>query len=706
MSRKTSLLFALLIVGAGIVMMVRAQDSSEGFSSGSKPKASLADRLKALRQNLGGTILPSNDSASTPTPVVELDDDDSQVRSRRPNNPAGSSNVTSPSVGTPPSPSTSTEASRPTTPPKRSVDSLRGSTPTTGSSRRAERLPKIDRSAITPKVEPKKEEPAKPEVKSSANNDLSPTTPRVADRTEFNQARNVNSTPTQNVDTTPSQNFNESPNLTQANDDVPTSIVPKVENLEISSIGPSIKVVTVGPRAITLGKAATFVVQATNQGSTSAREIIVAIDLPDWVDVTSNRASSGTVRKQSDPGETARLIWTIDRLAGSAESQLALNLMATENRPIDLSIDWAFRPDTSNARVVVQQPKLDVAVSGPFDVLYGDDASYTITVSNPGTGTAENVVLNYPAEFGGEQEKVGIIPAGQRRQFDAKLTTRQSGELAIRVQAFGDAGLKSEVTQRIVVRRAKLAVEIDGPKFKYAGSVAKYNFKVTNIGDATAEELVAAAALPVGAKYLGGLQNAEQVEGGMRWPIGTLNPGAERVYEVTCQLLEAGSNEFQAGVRAADGLQAANSVATTVEALADLKLSVNDPQGPQPVGERVSYQLKIINRGTKAATAVKVTVQFSDGIEPVGVDGGRAEVVPGQVLFSDIDRIEAGAEVVLTVTARGDKAGNHIYRSTLTCDNPETRRVSEGTTRFFGDAPPSTARTDNKDESQFETIDR
>ena len=45
---------------------------------------------------------------------------------------------------------------------------------------------------------------------------------------------------------------------------------------------------------------------------------------------------------------------------------------------------------------------------------------------------------------------------------------------------------------------------------------------------------------------------------------------------------------------------------TTVEAIADLKLMVNDPQGPLPVGKEVVYEIVITNRGTREANNIDV----------------------------------------------------------------------------------------------------
>ena len=69
---------------------------------------------------------------------------------------------------------------------------------------------------------------------------------------------------------------------------------------------------------------------------------------------------------------------------------------------------------------------------------------------------------------------------------------------------------------------------------------------------------------------------------------------------------------------------------TKVESLADLKLVVNDPQGPIQVGEETTYEICISNRGTKAATEVQVLAQFSEGIEPVNVEGGKADRSPAK----------------------------------------------------------------------------
>jgi hypothetical protein len=96
-----------------------------------------------------------------------------------------------------------------------------------------------------------------------------------------------------------------------------------------------------------------------------------------------------------------------------------------------------------------------------------------------------------------------------------------------------------------------------------------------------------------------------------------------------------------------------------------------------------------MNRGSKAAERVHVVAQFSEGIEPVEVVGGAAQIVPGQVLFKAIDSVEPGKEIVLKVIARAERDGNHRFRAQLTCG--DTRLVHEETSNFVADSVSRTA---------------
>ncbi|MBU6176068.1 MAG: hypothetical protein KGQ60_19855, partial [Planctomycetes bacterium] len=122
---------------------------------------------------------------------------------------------------------------------------------------------------------------------------------------------------------------------------------------------------------------------------------------------------------------------------------------------------------------------------------------------------------------------------------------------------------------------------------------------------------------------------------------------------------------------------------TNVDSIVDLSLSVIDPPAPAPVGQLVFYEIEIKNRGKKIATNVDVVAQFSDGIEPVRLEGHTGRIVPGQVLFNTISSIGAGDKIVLRVAAEASKPGVHRFRAEVKCPGGEADLLQEESTRYL-----------------------
>jgi uncharacterized repeat protein (TIGR01451 family) len=449
---------------------------------------------------------------------------------------------------------------------------------------------------------------------------------------------------------------------------------------------PVLRVETRGPKAVTIRKQAPYQIVVSNRGSTDANKVNVIVDIPQTVQIGGSSVTAGVAGQVASQASGQRISWNLEHIAAGQQAVLNLLLSPQENQTFHLAVNWAVAPSSSLAKIEVQEPRLQMALSGPKDVLYGETKSYVITLTNPGTGNAENVAVNLSEQFGQRRIEVGTVKAGEQKQVTLSYTANQPGKSELHAEAVADGGLRTEAKETVLIRRAMLQVTTSGPKFKYARSTGTYQVQIVNSGDAPAENVVAAVALPNGAKYTGGIEVQRGLDRNIQWSVGNLPPGGQRVFNFHCELNQAGQLQFETNVIGTGGLVASTTCATIVEALADLKLTVNDPRGPHPVGQDVNYEVRISNRGTKAATNVSLAAQFSDGIEPTAATGGQAEIVPGQAIFKPIARIEPGAEIALKVTARAGKAGNLVYRFELTCDDPETRRVSEGTTRFFGES--------------------
>jgi hypothetical protein len=480
--------------------------------------------------------------------------------------------------------------------------------------------------------------------------------------------------------------FSEPP-ATKSNDAQDDSIL-------LANRSPVLSVSTRGPRTIKVGVSATYEVHVVNSSENVAHDVAVRVVVPSWAEVTRTDASAGGVRVEADEQGNAVVSWTIPQLAGRAREATRLDIVPRSSRPFELGVSWTFAPATTLAQIEVQEPKLQMSIVGPQDVLFGETKVYTITVSNPGTGDAENVTLSLLPISDGDgpvgSRSLGTIQAGMRRTVEVELAARQAGRLMVRAQATADGGLHCRSQQDVLVRRAKLEVEASGPSTKYAGTAAHYSIRVANTGDATAVAVIAAAALPPQARFEassdGGVYDADQ--GQVRWSVGALRPGAVRVLEMSCILLGAGVNRMEFQARSGDQLTAAHLVDTEVESLADLKLTVNDPPGAVAVGTEVTYEVRIVNRGTKAARNIGVVGYFSEGIEPVGVHGWRAQLEVGQVEMEQISRLGPGQEMTLKVLAQAHRAGDHVFRAELQSEDPETKLAVEEWTRFYGDDVP------------------
>jgi uncharacterized repeat protein (TIGR01451 family) len=452
---------------------------------------------------------------------------------------------------------------------------------------------------------------------------------------------------------------------------------------------PAIRVQTFGSQSIGINKVAQYRVVITNDGNRETDGIRIGFNIPDWIDLQNIEVSNGRYEITSGT-EQARVVWNVEQVPATSSHSMTINAVPKKAEAFDLRVNWTFVPKSGVAQVQVTEPRLEMKIAGPNEVLYGEKAVYQVTVRNPGTGTAENVIVMLPEALGGARDSLGNIPAGSQQNFQVELFARTAGALDLSATAIADGGLEVASNRQIQVRRANLTVTVQGPPLKYSGSIGNYVVTITNDGDATATEVVAAMALPNGIKYVSGLNGAQTINSGLRWNVGTMNAGDQRTFDVQCKLDAAGDLQIEAGARATGDLAASGACITTVETIADLVLNVDDPKGPLPTGEGVVYQIRVQNRGTRTATDVNVVMQFSDGIEPTKADGLKYKLVPGQVLFDPISRVEPGQVLVLQVTAQAHKSGTHIFRAQMTCTDSDSREIKEGTTRFFGDDISST----------------
>ncbi|RCS56019.1 DUF11 domain-containing protein [Bremerella cremea] len=453
---------------------------------------------------------------------------------------------------------------------------------------------------------------------------------------------------------------------------------------------PSIEIETSGPKSLVLGKPSNFRIHARNAGGTDARQVMVSMLLPQSVQLQDIRGTLGSPRQVTTQSGAVAVQWEIPVLPGRSEGHLDLNLIAMQTRPFELAIEVSSAPLQAMSPITVLEPKLAMAIDGPTDILFGDSQIFKVIAKNTGTGPAENVSITIMPIKKGQNptvlDSIGTIEAGDQKVIELELTAKQAGTLQLRAETSAANGLMAQAAHDVLVRRAELAVSAQGPGIKYAATTANYQVMVANSGNAPASEIVVEAILPTGAKFLsashGGTHNTNN--NSVTWKLASLEAGTQQPLEVVSMLQVEGNNILQVTANANQGLTSHHELITRVESVADLKLAVNDPTGPIPVGQEVEYEFHLTNRGTKEAREVQVTVSFGSGIEPLSVDGGRGNIQGEKVQLTTIPSVNAGQEIVVKVKARGRSEGSHTFRAEVRCDDPTTRLAIEESTHFYG----------------------
>ncbi len=455
-----------------------------------------------------------------------------------------------------------------------------------------------------------------------------------------------------------------------------------------------------GPKQILIGREAVYRVRLQNQSDIPAEGIVATVRIPAGCDVMNATATQGMVQQSPEAHAKGQMQWQIARLERHASETLELRVVPRENHPLELGVSWTIAPVGSRAVVEVQEPKLALEIAGPNEVFFEKPQVFKLTITNPGTGPAENAKIELIPPGGGKEgaakeavtsHPLGDLPPGASQTVEIELTAREAGKMFVKAIASAEGGLVCKASKEVFCRKPELEVDWRGPATKYAGTLATYFLRVRNPGTAPAEEVTVRASLPDGADF-SSASDGQVFDAKLRevaWHVGTLRPGDDNYLELKCVLKKAGANQLKITASTASGsLADTKTAATNVIALADLKLDVTDPSGPVAVGSPAVYEIHIKNRGASSAKDVNVVGLFSEGIEPEQAEGAMYTVADGRVSFHTIEELPAGRDIMLRIRAHAIQPGMHIFRAEVLCRDLEIKLASEETTRFYADDVP------------------
>ncbi|MCA9185721.1 MAG: hypothetical protein R3E01_11765 [Pirellulaceae bacterium] len=449
---------------------------------------------------------------------------------------------------------------------------------------------------------------------------------------------------------------------------------------------PSLTVEKLAPQEIQVGKSATFTIKVRNIGRIAAHEVI----LRDVVPQGTRLVNTVPPANMSADGE---LLWELGTVKPGAEVTAQLNLMPLTEGEVGSIATVSFQASAS-ARTRVTRPVLSLEHTTAQQVLIGNDVIFSIKLTNTGTGVAEHVKLeeNVPEGLrhsaGNELEyEIGNLQPGETRHLELTLKADKPGMVDNLLLASADANVSVEDRCQLQVVAPQLQVGIDGPHRRYLERQATYELMVANQGTAAAQDVELVAHLPRGLKFVS-TTNAgyyDQQKHAVLWSLAELPAEKMGTVQLVTTPTEVGEHKIRFEGKARMNLSDAVEHPVTVEGLAALLFTVTDTD-PIEVGGKSTYEIKIVNQGTKTATNVQVLGQVPAGMKAVNGDGPTRVTIDGnRVYFEPLARLAPQSDTTYRIHVEGLEAGDQRFRVLVKSDELSEPVTKEESTHVYSD---------------------
>jgi len=450
---------------------------------------------------------------------------------------------------------------------------------------------------------------------------------------------------------------------------------------------PQLTIQKFAPEEIQVGKEAVFQVKVINSGPIVAHGVEVRDEIP-----------KGTRLIGSDPqasrGADGELVWSLGSLQPGDETSVEVRLMPEAEGSIGSVASVRFNAEAS-ARTVATKPELVIQTSAPNQVLIGEEAKLTITISNPGSGTAYGVVLEEHVPPGMQHEAgeeleyaVGDLAPNDSRQLELTLAADSAGVTTNVLLARADANLKVEDRVDIEIIAPELDVALAGPKKRFLEREATYTLSVSNPGTAPARNVELVAYLPEGLEFVSA-NNSGQYQPANRtvhWSLEELPVRETGMVRLTTLPVEAGEQTLRFSSSAEPGLTVEKKQPIVVEGIAAIVFQVVDVDDPIELGGETTYEIRVVNQGSKAATNVQLVATLPPEMRAVAAEGpARHSIEANRVIFEGLSRLAPKADTTYRVRVQGLQPGDLRLSVQLLTDEMTTPVIKQESTQVYSD---------------------
>ena len=445
---------------------------------------------------------------------------------------------------------------------------------------------------------------------------------------------------------------------------------------------------------INLGREMTLNLVIKNVGNVEAVGVAVVYQVPDGLELIS-----ATPEPLQDPVHKTNYYWKKETLAVNGDWTIPVRVKATKVTACDTGATVTAKAG-ARARLVVQEPKLKVEQSvSTARLLIGRQTSFKISVSNPGTGPARNVIVQAKLSDGlrtvdGEtivEQMIPVIPPGVGRVdlnplvVDTRGGGQQSCTVMVHSPDVTPVAEDNTATRMIEVISPKLEVKLAGHEQRFTDQKNDYTLTLSNPGTAPAENVKLVATMPTqGGRLINIGDNLGVWDQNVRkvyWDVGKLEPKDSREFHFT--YLTGGPGLYSMMAEATSGEQRSSAqVATDVSGLAVIAVQMKPTNPIIDVNDTTTFDIQVRNLGSKEATKILINGTLTTNMVIVGISGldkeVRFNVKDGRFTFPEIERLAPGQTLALTIEAKAVDQGSGMCRLLLDhADLPHGEKPSE-----------------------------